>query len=375
MKKIYFLLFFLTFLAESGFSQTVWFENFDSYADGTTTGSAGSSWTAICGGCIDSGDFFEVRSGRIEGQDVNDFSTWQTQSIDISAHSSVMFSLDAIETGDHEGPSCACGINIDYFDVSYSVDGGAFTVIENWNGDGEAGHTLTGDSQGGVATDADWGSTTITQTGISGSTLVIRVVIRNTSSSEHMFIDNVIVEAEAPLPVIFDAFEGKSTEFGNVLSWSTLNELNSSYFEIEQSLDGKQFDAIDQVEASGTSNTETSYSYLDVNPQKALIYYRLKQVDVDGNFSFSKVIEVNSGKYSENQVYPNPFESKLFVELEANSSVVFSTIDGAMVKKVQLSAGKHNIFDLLENFPSGIIFVNINNQNSNQAIKIQKIYR
>ena len=194
MRTLNFL--FLLFFYNTLYAQTIiWEENFDIYSDGTTTGNL-NRWTSTCSACA-SGDFFEVRSGAFQGRDVNDFSTWESESIDISTHPMVSFSLDAIENGDHEGPGCLCGINIDYFDVYYSIDGGVFTVIENWNGDGDIDHTLTGDVKNGTFTDNDWESTTVVQNGLSGSSLIIRVVIRNTSGSENLILDNVSVFSPA----------------------------------------------------------------------------------------------------------------------------------------------------------------------------------
>jgi hypothetical protein len=115
-------------------SALIWEENFNTYADSTQIGT-NSRWTSLCSGCF-TGDWFAVRSNLFEAQDVNDWAIWESEIISTIGHSYVRFSLDAIELGDHEGPSCNCGTGIDYFDVYYSINGGPYLVVPNWNNNG-----------------------------------------------------------------------------------------------------------------------------------------------------------------------------------------------------------------------------------------------
>lgn len=176
-------------------AQIPWTENFDSYTAGTGvdgTGNLGdypgsvSQWTiSSTTGLIDAGDFLKTVSGALQATDVNSAIIWTSQSINISACTSVQFSLDIDETGDHEAS--------DYADVEYSINGGAFTMITNWNGNGSGTHTLIGDSPN----DGDWVSETVTQAGLSGASLVIRITMLNGAASEHINIDNITVTGTA----------------------------------------------------------------------------------------------------------------------------------------------------------------------------------
>lgn len=367
MKSI--LLSFVTcLLFQSITAQVIWSEDFNSLADGTTTG-PGSSWTSSCPGCL-SGDYFEVRSGIFEARDVNAFTTWQTESIDISGCINIDFSLTAAETGDHEGPGCGCGINIDYFDVSYSINGGAFTVIEDWNGDGEPGHTLTGDSQNGVNTDADWGSTTITQSGLSGSTLVIRVQLRNTAASEVMRIDNVTVTCNTGLPVSLLTFEGQQEGSGNLISWVTASEENNDYFELERSVDAENFESIATIAGNGTTTEIKEYEFFDRTPVTDG-YYRLKQVDYDGKTSHSEVIYL-SRKQNITEPYPNPFSDNLVVSLDETAELKVIRVDGSVVLSREYPAGNHNIGDLLKTEKQGLLILKISDTDSSRVYRIFK---
>lgn len=369
MKIIFTYLFFLIFASYSS-AQIIWQENFDTYADGTTTGTAGA-WTSVCPACI-AGDFFEVRSGVFSGQDVNDFSTWESESINITGFSNVSFSLDAIETGDHEGPGCNCGINIDYFDVSYSINGGAFVMIENWNGDGEPGHTLTGDSQNGAFTDNDWGNTTIIQDGLSGNSLVIRVVIRNTAGTETLSLDNVVVSNAALLPVELVSFNAIPKNNWVHLNWKTNSELLHSHFDLEKSIDGIVFEKIGTITAKGDEFNGADYQFLDPFSTQTT-YYRLKQVDLDAAFHYSKIISVEKNTLSTNTFYPNPFNDDLFIDLATNSTLTVLSINGSQQKSIQLSAGRHNLGTYLSDFSNGILLITISSLEGARNYKLVKM--
>lgn len=80
--------------------------------------------------------------------------------------------------------------------------------------------------------------------------------------------------------------------FGNALKWSTVWEINVERFIIEKSIDGVSFDEIGTLQASGFSNVDKSYHFLDVNPIGDVAFYRLRELAPNGKFSFSQVIVV-----------------------------------------------------------------------------------
>jgi hypothetical protein len=96
------------------------------------------------------------------------------------------------------------------------------------------------------------------------------------------------VEGNYPLELI--AFN--VTRFGNsnMLNWATDYELNSSYFSVERSYDGYNYDNISYVEGNGTVSSISNYEYLDFETKS--VYYRLKQVDYDGNYEYSDIVKV-----------------------------------------------------------------------------------
>lgn len=112
------------------------------------------------------------------------------------------------------------------------------------------------------------------------------------------------------IPVELTSFSASQYENKVELNWVTASEKNNLGFEIERSSDGKQFIKIGFVSGNGTTLQLSSYSFIDENLQSNIYYYRLKQIDFDGTFEYSKMIYVAIGVpafFSLSQNYPNPF--------------------------------------------------------------------
>jgi hypothetical protein len=110
------------------------------------------------------------------------------------------------------------------------------------------------------------------------------------------------------LPVEYLFFKGEQKGGVVRLDWATSLEVNNNFFEIQRSADGQMWEALDQVKGSGTNNLGSSYAYTDVNPRPGANYYRLRQVDLDGAFSFSDQVrvELSSNSSFEMSAFPNP---------------------------------------------------------------------
>ncbi|MGB0404082.1 MAG: T9SS type A sorting domain-containing protein [Salibacteraceae bacterium] len=92
-----------------------------------------------------------------------------------------------------------------------------------------------------------------------------------------------------PLPVELGEFNAVRNQDQIDLDWNTFSEINNNYFIIERSLNGSDFEAIGKIAGNGTTNVPQQYYYTDYDYQPELIYYRLKQVDFDGNFEYHPV--------------------------------------------------------------------------------------
>lgn len=118
------------------------------------------------------------------------------------------------------------------------------------------------------------------------------------------------VTQESVMPVSLISFSVENQNNKNILlNWETGEELNNDYFEIERSLDNREFDSIGKITGSGTSMEVQRYTFMDETIfQNQQVYYRLKQVDFDGSFEYSIIqsILVENKTISIQNIYPNP---------------------------------------------------------------------
>ena len=112
------------------------------------------------------------------------------------------------------------------------------------------------------------------------------------------------------LPVTLLSFTAQSQNQVVVVNWSTTNEMNSNYFEVERSVDGVKFSPIERADSKGNNSGKNQYEVADSNPVNGMSFYRLKQVDKDGKVAYSLVVAVNRGAsiVRKMAIYPNPVD-------------------------------------------------------------------
>ncbi|MBN8701902.1 MAG: T9SS type A sorting domain-containing protein [Bacteroidetes bacterium] len=119
-----------------------------------------------------------------------------------------------------------------------------------------------------------------------------------------------------PLPIELTYFNAEAVNNTMVnVSWETASEKNNSHFVVEKTKDGEHFSVVGVVEASGNSSSKINYSTIDSLPYLGISYYRLKQVDYDGKYSYSNLVAVDID-YAGIYVYPNPATNSLNIKLE-----------------------------------------------------------
>jgi hypothetical protein len=306
--------------------QTVLWEEQFNYADGTVQGEDQNSanpeidWTAsTCHACIDTADWWQVRSGRMEARDVNQLVSLETEVIDISGFTNIQFSLDISETGDHEGyyfglDACMDQDKEDYVNVFYRLDSDPWVLIPNylnWCGlyDSCNSHTLSGDD--GINSgdcrdhDDDWGATTVHQTNLVGNTLQLRVELINSSTDERISLDNIVVSGDLLLPVRLRSFKATKKENLVLLEWSTATETDNDYFQVYKSNNNPWgWKPIGKLKGAGQSDSLIHYAYKDLRPGVGKTFYRIKQIDFDGRSTYSNIVSVDIPM--DVLPYPNP---------------------------------------------------------------------
>jgi len=126
------------------------------------------------------------------------------------------------------------------------------------------------------------------------------------------------------LPVEFLEFSARHSGQYNLLNWATASETNNEGFEIERSFDGRNFESIGFVKGNGTTTLQENYSFEDFDLSVyGLYYYRLKQVDFDGRFSYSE-IEVVEVKRSKEAVLitPNPMKDQFQLKWNTEDNII-----------------------------------------------------
>jgi len=170
------------------------------------------------------------------------------------------------------------------------------------------------------------------------------------------------------LPVEFADFRLIPNNLSMDLKWETQSEINTSHFVVERSVDGRMFIPLGNVSSSGIENSSANYSFNDAEiSRNQTYYYRLRIVDLDGSFEFSRILEgkLENSFGIEMNLYPNPVESqlKLGVRLLEPMPYQVRVIDARgseiFYQEYEGPEGSHLHELAFENLPSGIYHVTI----------------
>ncbi|MCC6180891.1 MAG: T9SS type A sorting domain-containing protein [Bacteroidia bacterium] len=125
---------------------------------------------------------------------------------------------------------------------------------------------------------------------------------------------------QSPLPITLLYFTAELNNKQVNLKWATASELNNDFFTIEKSNNGIQFESLTTTKAKGNENELTIYNDVDMNPFDVITYYRLKQTDKDGSYTYSKIISVlNNHSISKVSILPNPNDGTFDIQLNSSN--------------------------------------------------------
>ena len=182
------------------------------------------------------------------------------------------------------------------------------------------------------------------------------------------------------LPVELTNFTAANSGGNVLLNWNSATETNNSGFNVERETGNSGWQKIAFVPGSGTSTQEHSYKYTDKNLNSGEYSYRLKQIDFDGKFDYSKTVKitiVSPGKFVLNQNYPNPFNPTTTISYSIpDESHVTITLFNCLGKEVSnlvddnLQAGDHQLVVNGNKLTSGMYFVRMQTGKYSSTIKI-----
>jgi hypothetical protein len=163
-----------------------------------------------------------------------------------------------------------------------------------------------------------------------------------TTMSDHYPVFTRYAFEAALLPVKLGDFTATRLSNTVKLEWNSTEEINSASYTIERSADGLRFTAIGAVPAKGIAS---SYSFTDADPLAGSNFYRVKPVDKDGKFSFSKTLKVNFARVAGIRVSPNPASNYIYVQLEnINTAATLQLVDmnGRVLQQATITQGTVN---------------------------------
>ncbi|MDX5394927.1 MAG: T9SS type A sorting domain-containing protein, partial [Hymenobacteraceae bacterium] len=196
---------------------------------------------------------------------------------------------------------------------------------------------------------------------------VYTVNITTTDSKGGTTTQAVIIEFKSvtALPVTLIKFTAKTVNQQVKLDWITASEKNNKHFVVERSQDGVTFEAIGTVNGNGTTNTTVMYSFTDKQPLQGQNYYRLMQVDYDGQFEYSSIVAVNLSSTNMTEVYPNPAQHettvRFFSQDKETVEITLTDMNGKQVMQssVVTTAGVIEVQLQLDSINTGMYLIQV----------------
>lgn len=288
-------------------------------------------------------------------------------------------------------PSSICGIEVE---VEGSASG-LLQIVKDNSIKIVKGGVISGADKAGSATwpnsdafsaygsNSDLWGNTWTESDINSSNFGVAISANLTSLSAlpaaQVDFVRITVYYQSTLPITLSAFNAIRKENDAVeLTWETQVEINNDFFSIERSLDGYIWDDIGRLRGAGNSEALLSYRFVDENPFNEASYYRLKQTDYNGNFVYSKVLDVKASYPLKNtfNVYPNPFSEELIFNAvhlaNPGELIIIEAESGKKVMEYPLESAKMNFINTTR-LDKGVYFITIVDGDSfNKPIKFIK---
>lgn len=184
------------------------------------------------------------------------------------------------------------------------------------------------------------------------------------------------------LPVTWAGFDVVTTEAGNELIWKTASEQNTDFFQVEYSYDSKQWSVVsDRIAAAGNSADSRMYNYTHSNFEP-FVYYRIKQVDLDGKFDYSgiKLAKRSAGPSFVVKVYPIPMENDNIVNVSVKGidkspmNISMKDMTGKVIRNINFKPSSEIVGESFDMSPltPGIYFIEVQNGQGREVFKVSR---
>jgi hypothetical protein len=179
----------------------------------------------------------------------------------------------------------------------------------------------------------------------------------------------VAASINCPTPVEWLEFEVKKHHNKNVLHWKTASEINSSQFTVERSYDGFLYESFGKIQASGDNSTVSNYLYEDKNVKTGIVYYRIKEIDKNGDYSYSIIRSVERDQENNISIHPNPNKGQFRVgSIGVENGLVTISIYNALGQNLyysQVNNSNNNVDELIDisSFCNGVYILKVQTTN------------
>jgi ELWxxDGT repeat protein len=278
---------------------------------------------------------------------------------------------DIFPGGGSSDPSNFSNINGElYFCATNGTNG-----KEIWKSDGTATGTIM------VKDIANPGDGMPSEFTLSGSKLFVSVT--HNSYGRELWVADISDFIYGGLPLTMIEFKGKLTDGNALLNWKTIAEHNTSRFEIERSIDGSSFTKCGTVAAAGNSTVVIQYEYTDrsvVLIGASQVYYRLKMMDIDNKFTYSRIVAINM-RSSEAVImlYYNPVRESgtLMVSVAKKENITCRIIDanGRIVQRreLEVNEGSNTVSFQTNSLAAGAYSIILTGTNTNRQLRFIKL--
>jgi len=214
---------------------------------------------------------------------------------------------------------------------------------------------------------ANWLTTTTSLSAYTGQTIKLQFRgITGSGFQSDIAIDDISFIPSTTLPITLVSFDAKLTDDTKVkLEWETVSEINTNFYEIERSSDAVNWTSILKEDAAGNSNSLLNYNTWDNSPLQGISYYRLKNVDFDGQYSYSNIqsVHISNDENSSLKIYPNPTNGIVTIEgnlLELSQIKLFDILGQDLTSFAMQKSEKNSLILDLSTLKNGVYFIQSN---------------
>lgn len=183
-------------------------------------------------------------------------------------------------------------------------------------------------------------------------------------------------DGKNPLPVELLSFDAHVINDNVFIEWNTVSEINNDYFTVERSTNAQDFEIVEVISGAGNSNELISYSLTDFNPYSGISYYRLKQTDFDGGYSYSNIVAVEIISNNELTLTAWQNGSNLFLSLISDiqgqsNTEIFDCSGKLLLNKSEFIENNETIIDIdISGFMPGMYIIRLTLGTSQKSAKV-----